>query len=134
MSAPGRAAWFAAVREALGIAEAHPGIPLPEINTSVYSPGNVTWWLRGEDAARDMATLEAALASSGCELTASARELNGTDRYELRGTLGGLTVVVSALAELVAEKRVTGTRMEPVAVVEWERRPADEAPESGERP
>jgi hypothetical protein len=128
VSAPDRAAWLAAIREALGIAEAHPGIPLPEINTSAYSPGNVTWWLRGDDAARDMATLEAALASSGCVLAASTRQLNGTDRYELRGTLRGLTVAVSAPAVLVAEQKVTGTRTENV--VEWVRRTG--GPENGE--
>jgi hypothetical protein len=128
VSAPDRAAWFAAIREALDIAEAHPGILLPEINTSAYSAANVTWWLRGKDAARDMATLEAAL---DCELTASARQLNGTDRYELRGILGGLAVVVSAPAVLVARQKVTGTRTENV--VEWDRLPAeDEAPEGGQ--
>jgi hypothetical protein len=120
-----RAAHVAALKKVIAIAARYMEIPLPEISTY---PGtdNVHWSLWGNSAARQMAVLEEAL---DCELTPAARQASsGRDYYELKGTLGGLAVTVSAPAELVAERKVTGTTV--TEVVEWVRLPAD--PESGE--
>lgn len=123
MTPEDRAARIAALRAVLTLAEDHPEIPLPEIST--YSRSNISWYLPSRDAAWQMGRLEQVL---DCELTASASRIGDRDRYELKGTLGGLTVMISAPAELVAERRVTGTRT--VEDVDWVRLPAD--PESGD--
>ena len=118
-----RAARIAALRSVLDIAERYPDIPLPEIST--YGSDNINWYLPGQNAARRMAFLERVL---DCELTPGTRRSGDRDLYELKGTLGGLTVTVSAPALLVAERKVTGTRT--VEDVEWIRKLAD--PESGD--
>lgn len=124
MNALDRAAWIAAFNSVLAIADAYPSIPLPDIST--YSSNGISWYLRGDAARQQMATLEQALP---CELTGGIDPDRST-HYQLTGTLGGLTVTITALAGSVAEKRVTGTRT--VEDVDWVRLPVqDETPESG---
>lgn len=123
MSAQDRAARIAALKAVLAITEKYPDIPLPEIST--YSSDNVYWGLYGAESARRMALLEQALE---CELTASARKSGDRYRYELKGTLGDLAVTVSAPADLVAERKVTGSHT--VEDVDWVRLPVEAGPES----
>ena len=121
MTPEDRAAWIAAFRTVLDIAEAHPDIRLPYITTV----GNVEvdWYLWPDAnyrepgrAARDMATLEQAIP---CKLTGRISERG--DRYELAGTLGGIAVKVTATAGEVAEYTVTG--QEVIEHRDWIRRP-----------
>lgn len=131
MTAPDRAERIAALRTVLAIAEAHPEIPLPDIAT--YSSSAIFWSLRGDHAARHMAVLEEAL-PCGLTVHIERRAVSSDDRYELKGTIGGYTVTVSAPAPVVAEKRVIGTRQ--VEDIDWARKPvpADEpqGPAAGE--
>jgi hypothetical protein len=127
VSAPDRAARVAALRTVLDIAERYPEIPEPAIGTS---PGGANvWWFLTQDAPRQMALLEEALAAAGCELAGGARKAKRGDcyLYELEGVLGGYTVAVLTPAENVAESKVATTVTE---AVEWVRKPA--APESGD--
>lgn len=120
MSAPGRAALLAAYQYAIDVAKADGRVPLP-----VLGAGRVTFWVPAENAPAVLAALEGAYPA---EFTAYW----GEKTLDLRGEYAGVPVIISAHAEDVAERKVTGTRMAPVEVVEWVRLPAGPEPAAPE--
>ena len=123
MSALDRAAVIAAYRRALDILDASEALPMP-----YFSGGRIEFYLDRTNAVRDLAALESAFAEAGP--LAGGVKGERPETWVATGELGGVTVEIWAPAELVAEKRVTGTTV--TEIVEWVRLPVqDEAPEGG---
>ena len=115
MTAPDRAAVIAAWRAVLDAIEPHESLPLP-----VFGSNQAIFHLYGEVAPGEMAALEAALP---CEFTASASVDAAHPWFRLTGEIGGVRVIITAPAEAVAERKVTGQTVEDV--VKWVRKPVD---------
>jgi hypothetical protein len=121
MSAPDRAAFLAACRTVLDVAEADESLPLPTLTSS-----RIRFSLYGAWPVRLMAALEAALP---CEFTGGT-DPEHPDEYLLSGEIGGVPVQVVAFATDVAERKITG--ITTVETVEWVRLPAPEQNETTE--
>jgi len=119
--APGRAAVIAAWRAVLDALEPHESLPMP-----VFGSGRAVFHLYGTVAQGQMAALEEALP---CEFTESiSDEARDDPWFRLTGEIGGVPVVITAQAALVADKQVIGRHV--VEDVGWVRKPLEPATES----
>lgn len=124
MSRPGRAAVLATWQAVLDALKADESLPLPYFGPAGLSGGDVSFTT---GSAAEMTAVERALP---CEFTP---RIEGPDRerpaYVLAGEINGRPVTISAYADRVAERKVTGVTT--VEQVEWVRKGA--APEEGEQ-
>jgi hypothetical protein len=120
-----RTAWLSETRTILDTIEAHPELPLPYISGDGARFYLISLW--GPAARRAITAVEEALTGSLGLTFTGATEGAGTmaDYYYVLTAVmpGGLPVEIKAVANEVAEQKVTGQTV--TEVTEWVRRPAE---------